>query len=229
MDFIIDESDNLNILFLPDVFPKAIKTIENTVENIEDFILSEDDTWSGIVNMNLIKPKEKIKIEYDTMPNMYINKELWLQTTNLHCWTCSEVPKGMPITIPIQKTKITVPDNVKMCEILDLTEISDSEVLMNKSEKNVKEVFIQKPNGIFCCIQCAGWYLNTVNDKNILNKWQSVELLKDLYFDWTGISLIDIPGAADFTCMKKYKGPTGVSRQEYDIINEQILSEYIKK
>lgn len=214
-DFMLGIDYEPNILFLKDIFP-----IENT-NNFElelGFTENANDDISEY-NFDIIERAlsvNKVGIKYDTIPIFYINRDLWLKNTNLHCWNCDATPMKCPYTIPVHKSKINIPVDIKLSEIVDISQLNTPEILMNKNEKKMREVSIQQARGVFCSLGCASYYLINIPDTHIARKkWQATELLKQLHKKWTGEDIISLPIVLPKTEMKKYCGESGITYNKY--------------
>lgn len=79
-----------NILFLRNVYPEQLETIE---EEYNNRIYEE----AGLTEYNY---SEEIPITYDKIPPIFVDIESWPKSTNILCWYCSTEFTGRPYFIP---------------------------------------------------------------------------------------------------------------------------------
>jgi hypothetical protein len=77
-----------NILFLKNVFPERLETIEQEYDNR---IYEE----AGLLGYN-----DELPIAYDKIPAVFVDVESWPKSTNILCWCCSMEFGGRPYFIP---------------------------------------------------------------------------------------------------------------------------------
>jgi hypothetical protein len=153
--------------------------------------------------------------EFDTILPWFHNPKQWVKSTNLMCWRCGLVCNEHPWFIPLTKAKKLVPAGEEICD-----DMSDAALLA--SSKKCQEITVIKPYGVFCRAWCAMARINQENDKRITNKWQSIMLLREVYFMFTGHRVNNIPDAYyPKEIMIQYCGSKdGVTPEQYRQMND---------
>lgn len=158
-------------------------------------------------------------IEFDTLPNWFYNPQQWAKSTNLLCWRCNIVCHEHPWFIPLTKTRKLVPDTDDI--IIEDKFIDESDAAILNSNKKCKEITVIKPYGVFCSPWCVMSRINRENDPKIINKWQSINLLLDVYYMYTGSRVNSLPESYyPKEIMIQYAGSKeGVTPVEYRKMN----------
>jgi hypothetical protein len=119
-------------------------------------------------------------IEYDKHPTRFINIESWIKKTNLKCWYCDCNFHNVPVFIPQEVKRSDSPDT-------------------NYGEMRV--------HGNFCSFNCAAAHINIEFRKC---KWEKLEMLKILYYVFTGTQVTNIPPSPLKTNMIQYGGDLSI-------------------
>jgi len=187
----------------------------------------EEDELPNLYKMNemdeMPKPTKfidySLPVEFDTLPNWFYNPQQWVKSTNLLCWKCNIVCHEHPWFIPLTKARKLVPDTDDV--IIEDKFIDESDAAILNSNKKCKEITVIKPYGVFCSPWCVMSRIKYENDPKVINKWQSISLLLDVYYMYTGVRLNSIPEAYyPKEIMIQYAGSKeGVTPVEYRRMN----------
>ena len=154
---------------------------ENCTVDYVDFTVNDDineeidDENKNIKEFDLYNETTS---EYDSPLLWFYNPEQWMKSTNCLCWWCTLPCQEIPWFIPLTKTKKLVPDGT-IAEINENLDSNDNSLI--SSSKKCKEISVMKPYGVFCSPGCASAKLNREINPRITNKWQSMELLVEVY------------------------------------------------
>lgn len=110
---------------------------------------------------------------FTQLPKEFTTLEKWPKTCNLRCLYCDCAIDGRPIFIPRSVTR-----------------------KKKKSKGKYINVTIKSVYGVFHHFSCAMKYINYM-DLNNDNKFDTIEMLKDLHYDFTGKKIKYIPPADD--------------------------------
>jgi hypothetical protein len=225
IDYSLMKTENINDIISDDsedeIFPEPR---ERRNIDFDDFAGPESDEEYSF--NKILKPEKKPGEKYDSIPKFFISPRTWKKSTNLKCWFCQINFTDMPWFIPIDISKILVPENDETEEsyisllttkINDCGIVNDDNMMFNCQP--VKEVKAYKTHGNFCDISCAGTYLDMVTDIRIINKRESGSMLLDVYRIIKDEELYDIPKKELWTSKKQYSGESGYSDEEYDYKN----------
>lgn len=140
--------------------------------------------------------------DYDSLPEYFTGRDTWPNSCNLHCSNCDLSFRGTPWFVPLNK-------------IMRLDKITN------------EQIPTLLPYLVFCTPFCLEYYVNNVNDPKIYNKWDIHELIKEEMFLLTKRRPIYIPEAPLKTTMIQYRGPTGISPNEYRELLERLWNSII--
>lgn len=147
---------------------------------------------------------QKVDEDYGGLPSYYTCIGEWPESTKLICWHCAQSFNTRPYFLPLQINNSSLP----------------------RSESTT-EIYVE---GCFCHISCVGaymeWYFKDDIDR-ALGKWTAIEILKGLYYEWTGKLLADIPIADPPQIRKVFCGNKGISDEEYNRSNEEKVKMYL--
>ncbi len=231
MNFDISKYTGRYILFLADIFLESSLKYDDVEEQIDDISIYNYNDSVPVLNYTQAMTIHEYydRREYDIMPEYYSTKETWIYSTNIECSACGRPISGTPFPIITSKIKLMPVDdldNVIYSSIMTL----NTNITTNTAPEVQKNTVVRKTHGLFCDILCAGWYLKHSNNYKILeNLWQCEKLTLELYEEWYGVELIDIPVAEDFYKLKRRQGAYGLTDEEYDKINAEKIKNYIKK
>lgn len=231
---------------------------ENVSEPINFDDMIEDDEFDGMIDMqdmqytqdmydlgiqnvtsindlditlqnHVVKQSVSIKNRVP-LPEMYYSLDNWPETTNLECWACGNIPPGRPWSIPksiIKMAMRTLQKTKYEDEIIDPSSLGDETVLLENTK--IKQVSAKKMHGVFCHVFCIGRHIKFSDDPIVKeNEWQCIECTKDLFYEWEGKKLIELPISTHPWSMAKHSGkPDGLTEQEYYDQNVMHLSTYI--
>lgn len=133
---------------------------------------------------------------HDKIPKYFYDKESWVQSTSLKCWSCDLRFATFPLFIPLGLQKIV---------------------------KGNKEVQAIRVYGNFCSTNCASYYIRFIKDDKIGYEqnqiWERLELLKLIHFKFYGKKINEISPSPSKTCMTQYGG-NKTAEQYYKLISE---------
>jgi len=166
----------------------------------------------------------------EAVPTIYYTQSAWPQTTNLECWSCGCIPPERVWSIPILEFKMTMRTLQKSKyedEIIDPSSLGDEAVLMEHTK--IKQIIAKKMHGVFCHVFCMGRHIKFSDDPIVqTNKWQFNQYVKELYREWEGKELVEIPISIKPWDMKKFNGkPDGLTEQEYYDKNCELMEMYV--
>jgi len=225
MSWLIEE---IEMLFLPGISLRDIciqpDTTDYNCENELDSCVELEPKTKFVENSIVETDSESILdlTKNDDVKQFFISKEKWITKTNLLCWHCTNSFNGAPWFIPLQINKKLVTGDSGFC-----SEFSDYEIL--SSQDDIREIKIYVVFGNFCGPCCAKSYLEYSKDPELSNKWQCNELLKELFFIFYGIKIVEIPTAENPRRQRKFCGTIGITEQQYFEINEKKIQTYLKK
>lgn len=187
---------------------------ENETEYIEYKIEEQNiDLYADVTN------------EYDSQLLWFYSPEQWMKSTNCLCWWCGLPCQEIPWFIPLTKIKKLVPDGT-IREINEHLDYNDGALI--SSPKKCKEISVMKPYGVFCTPGCAAAKLNREINPRITNKWQSMELLVEVYKMYNPNKKINTIPEAYYPkeIMIQYVGSkTGVTPNIYRQMNQKKFME----
>ncbi len=230
MEFNINRYSERPILFFADIFLVNFK-YEDDAEQLDDTIAVNIDSVPIYNYKQAISIHEYYdKREYDSMPEYYSTRDTWISTTNIECSACGRPITGTPFPIIVSKLKLMPADSFDYVTYSSIMTVNTNITNTTNPEPSQQNTIVKKTHGLFCNILCAGWYLkHSGNHKISENLWQCEKLTLELYEEWYGIQLIDMPIAEDFYKLKRRQGSHGLSDEEYDKINSEKIKNYIKK
>lgn len=217
-----------HILFLADVFPDDCLDDETILKTLDVSRDSESDTDQELpdicdsteftlVDKSVLEPPkywaEEICMEYECLPDYFVNLETWPKSSNLLCWSCDTSFKGIPWTVPISKT-------IKNETFVDDSTPEIYGTTADPINPKIREYYAFQTLGCFCSEFCAQKYINRSGDMRIKNKWESGKLLLEIYRLITGRHIRYIPESEDKYIMMQYCGKKGISIAEYKERNE---------
>lgn len=99
--------NNSSIIFLKNIFySKLNQKLTNSVSftSIDDQSINKeyDNSIDKIINQNT---DYQYKYSDETIPNIYINNDIWPKQTNILCWNCNMKFDNQPKFIPIKLNK----------------------------------------------------------------------------------------------------------------------------
>jgi hypothetical protein len=174
----------------------------------------EDDT---IRNIGITEDSDRDE-QYDEIPAYYSGINTWIKSTNIHCISCSNKIQGMPLFIPLSwhSRLVAKPANTDID-----TDASELDPLNNYQLNETQvEQKVMKVHFLTCNERCAERYINKVKDAKITDKWQSLQLLKEVVQDMKKIKITEIQEGLDKNLMMQYCGPSGISVQRFRELNE---------
>lgn len=214
--FIEDCLEYYDIIEEPAIDYHNIKTETiNSVEESESEIIesdSDDDTIYDIENIE--------NIEYKPAPKYFINKNNWINSTNLLCCYCHDKIQK-PFPIPIEKSKILIPDSDE-CEKFILLGSLD-EALTLSSKNNIEVIGYKLRDILACSICCAGNYVKKIRDDKVTNIKESIKMMLNIYKELYDDKIEDIPDKELWINMVQYNG-TGLTKTQYrnKYMNQEI-------
>jgi hypothetical protein len=222
-----DYIDDLDDLVESSEEIEEIENIEN-IESIENIEPIENEELPNLYNeTQIIKSTyEGESTYYDTLPNWFYNPKQWAKSTNLLCWRCGLVCNEHPWFVPLTKTKKLVPiENGEI--VIDTKFIDRSDAALMNSNKKCKEISVMKPYGIFCSPWCVMSRIKHEEDPRIVNKWQSITLLLEVFKMYTNKTVTSIPTAYyPKEIMIQYVGTKeGITPAEYRNLNREKAME----
>lgn len=224
MDFI--EEHTSHILFIPSIFIEDCLVSQVDDEFDESYSesnnTSDDSDFDDIScydhneKLDITDLQEDDNIIYEQVPKFFINKEHWINTTNLKCAYCHENITGIPFPIALNLCKILVPDNNTNSDIFVDLQVgkNNDDMLFNCQLQNEVKAY-KLHNILFSDIVCAGNYIRKIHDSKILNKVESLKLTINIYAEITGDTIDDIPEKDLWIVMKQYCGDSGISQNDY--------------
>jgi hypothetical protein len=245
MDFA--DQDIRYILFLPGVFPDTCDDVENELKVAmnEDIPLSEienddssDESFNEKVNeettlesINISDLYSKFihvdpalgnnKIDYDELPEFFIDVDRWPKKCNLLCRSCKNTPRDMPWPIIISKIKMLVSIGEGGQIYFKNSELDNEECDIDTfRQKELKEIKVHEYVGMFCHPFCARYYIDNVNDAKITNKWEAIHFLVNLYNQVNHTSFDDIPLSEDPMLQMQFSGKNGITSHQFICGNE---------
>lgn len=172
------------------------------------------------------------KANLDELPKQFYNIENVPMTTNLACWGCGSRIQGRPWQLAIAIDRKDVEPGEQEQDFstskeihLDLSDFRKQQQM--ELTKRTRLVKTMKTHGNFCHVWCIGRYLKYPIDVGI-NRWQAIELTKEMFKIREGKELIEIPVSESPWLMSRYVGPGGISEEEYYKINLNNLKSYIR-
>jgi hypothetical protein len=168
----------------------------------------------------------------DEMPRQFYNLDRVPTNINLSCWGCGSRILNRPWQLPVSVDRSDVEPGEQEQDFstskelhLDLSDFRKQQQM--DIIKRARQIKIMKTHGIFCHVWCIGRYLKYPIDVGI-NRWQSSELLKEMFKIREGRELIDIPVSESPYIMARYCGPSGISEDEYYNKNLKNLANYVR-
>ena len=154
---------------------------------------------------------------YNSIPKYYYNYKTWLSKTNLLCWSCNLGVTGKPWFLP----KGRISKSINKIVLLNLTPDNINDLALPQSGQTT-EVILTQVEGNFCSPFCTMYYFNHTLSKfsNETKRGDIEKLLLDLYYDFVGVRVEQIPEAEDKTIMKQYCGNHGKTEEEFIKINQ---------
>lgn len=227
------------VIFLSGVFLSDCVEIDepvvetNTAPDIvpsEDLVIEEENSDGELPNLYCGQEDNGcLNTEYDTMLNWFYNPAQWTKSTNLSCWRCGLICREHPWFIPLTKTKKLVAVSTDGSEEI-IDDIDSSDAALLTSSRKCKEITVYKPYGVFCTPWCVMAKLNREIDPKIINKWQCIELLKEIYKMYYGKVPTNIPECYyPKEMMIQYCGSSnGITPELYRQMNHQKAMEHLQ-
>lgn len=177
-------------------------------------VISPQSTYSNIFDSETMETQS-----YDEIPMYYSGVKNWIKSTNILCISCSNKIQGMPMFIPLswhnrvitKKVDTTLENDYNITELDPLNNYQSNEI--NTEQK------VMKVHYLTCNERCAKRYITHVKDPKISDKWQCLQLLKELVQNMKGIRITDIEEGLDKGIQMQYCGAGGISVQKFRELN----------
>mgnify|MGYP001809770433 CR=1 FL=1 len=194
------------------VFLPRLK-LSDLVENAEP----EDREFFDILELEVKQEN------YNSIPKYYYNYKTWLNKTNLKCWTCSLGVVGKPWFLP----KGLISKSINKMVLTNLSPINLDDLTLPQTGQTT-EVVLMQVEGNFCSPFCTMYYFNRSFSKfsgscDQSKKGDIERLILDLYYDFVGVRVNQIPEAEDKVVMRQYCGNNGKTEEEFIKINQSKI------
>lgn len=157
--------------------------------------------------------------QYDEVPEYYVDAESWIKSTNNLCISCSNKIQGMPMFIPGSWHNRVITKKPHELERERPGELNPLNNFQNQEIQIEQKVMKVHRRVLTCHERCSKRYIQTVKDSEITDKWQCLQLLKELVKDLRGIDVVNIEEGLDKSIMMQYCGPDGISAQKFNELN----------
>lgn len=156
---------------------------------------------------------------YNNIPKYYYDYKTWIVKTNLKCWACDLNVRGKPWFIP--RGLVTKSINKITLANLNPTNLVD---LALPQTGQTREVVLKQVEGNFCSPFCTMYYFNrTYSNADQAKKGDIERLILDLYYDFVGVRVEQIPESEEKTIMQQYCGNHGKTEEEFIKINQSKI------
>jgi hypothetical protein len=149
---------------------------------------------------NIIPKLHKQHVQHDKIPTVFTTLESWPKSTNLFCCYCHRQFTSIPWFEPQSIEPISIGQTGKF--------LTPAEVHCAKNEKRFS-IIVRK---VFCTENCAIAYI-THNTFDICERLNKIEMLKFVYYLFTGKNINNIKESPDPTEMIQYGG--NLTPEEY--------------
>jgi hypothetical protein len=155
---------------------------------------------------------------YNNIPKYYYDYKTWINKTNLKCWVCdlnfSDKPWFLPRGVVSKSISKEVLNNLSPDRLSELALPQNG---------HTKEVILKQVEGNFCSPFCTMYYFNRSIYIDKAKRGDIEKLILDLYYDFVGVRIGQIPESEDKTIMRQYCGNHGKTEEEFIRINQSKI------
>lgn len=184
-------------------------------------MVSPQSTYDNLFASETIEAIETTETQsYDEIPMYYSGVKNWIKSTNILCISCSNKIQGMPMFIPLSWHNRVVTKKVDTSQESSEYSITELDPLNNYQSNEINtEQKVMKVHYLTCNERCAKRYITYVKDSKISDKWQCLQLLKEVVQNMKGVKITDIEEGLDKGIQMQYCGASGISVQKFRELN----------